>query len=88
MSQSLHEFLAFLHTKGFKLGEDAKGFILFGQHYTGADDSLAIAALEVTLKAQKQFDGSFFISFLEVLVKEGAYTKKAAIEKAKALQIL
>jgi hypothetical protein len=77
--QTLDEYIAFLASKGFQFREDALGFIQFGKQYTGADDSLVVIALEMTLKAQKQFDGSFYISLLEQLKQQKITNRKQAI---------
>jgi hypothetical protein len=77
--QTLDEYIAFLESKGFHFREDALGFIQFGKQYTGAEDGLAAIALEMTLKAQKQFDGSFYISLLEQLKQQKIATRKQAI---------
>jgi hypothetical protein len=77
--QTLDEYIAFLASKGFHFREDALGFIQFGKQYTGAEDRLAVIALEMTLKAQKQFDGSFYISLLEQLKQQNITTRKQAM---------
>ncbi|WP_044894120.1 DUF6123 family protein [Bacillus alveayuensis] len=77
--QTLDEYIAFLASKGFHFRDDALGFIQFGKQYTGAEDHLAVIALEMTLKAQKQFDGSFYISLLEQLKQQNITTRKQAM---------
>jgi Family of unknown function (DUF6123) len=77
--QTLDEYIAFLASKGFHFREDALGFIQFGKQCTGAEDRLAVIALEMTLKAQKQFDGSFYISLLEQLKQQNITTRKQAV---------
>ncbi len=77
---------SFLHTKGFKLSEDAQGFIMFGQGYTGASDGLVNAAIEATIKHQLQFDGSYFIALLERLKEEKITDKKSAKAFMRTLQ--
>ncbi|KIL44151.1 DUF6123 family protein [Jeotgalibacillus soli] len=67
--QSLEDFLADLETKGFKLGDEAIGFIYFGRKYTEASDIIIQVAIEVTLKVQQRFDSSFYMSVLEELVR-------------------
>ncbi|AJD91250.1 hypothetical protein JMA_19330 [Jeotgalibacillus malaysiensis] len=67
MNKSLDDFVADLHTRGFKLDEEAIGFIYFGKKFTGADDQLIKMAIETTLKCQKRFDSSFYMSVLEEL---------------------
>jgi hypothetical protein len=74
----LEEFLANLKAKGFQLQEDAIGFIYFGKHFTNAPDDIIIAAIELTLKAQKEFDGSFYISILETLTTQKVQTREDA----------
>jgi hypothetical protein len=81
-TRSIEEYLDFLAEKGFHFGEDAKGFIMFGKYYTGAEDELVIIAIEITLKAQKHFDGSFYISLLESLKENNISTKKNAYKYA------
>ncbi|CAG9623765.1 DUF6123 family protein [Sutcliffiella rhizosphaerae] len=87
-SWTTEEYLQHLTAKGFKFGEDSIGFIEFGKHYTGSSDHLVNIAIEITLKAQKEFDGSFFVSFLEMIKKEQVLSKKAAFELAKVKNII
>ncbi|RSK27325.1 hypothetical protein EJF36_10755 [Bacillus sp. HMF5848] len=82
------EYIQYLNSKGFRLGEDAIGFILFGKHYTGAEDELVNAAIEITLKAQFQFDGSFYMSLLEALLSHKCKQRHEAITYAKQKGIL
>jgi len=84
--QTVQDYLSFLHTKGFKLSEDAQGFIMFGQGYTGASDGLVNAAIEATIKHQLQFDGSYFIALLERLREEKITDKKSAKAFMRTLQ--
>ncbi|MDP4083510.1 MAG: DUF6123 family protein [Bacillota bacterium] len=86
--QTLEEYLQSLKGKGFQLQEDAIGFIYFGKHYTNASDEITNAAIELTLKAQKSFDGSFYISLLEALVLNKIENRKDAIQFAKEKEIL
>lgn len=81
--KTVEEFLLHLQGKGFQFEEDSVGFIYFGKHYTNAPDELVNVAIEVTLKAQKTFDGSFYVSFLENLMSNKIIGRKAAIEYAK-----
>lgn len=76
--QTVFEYLVFLETKGFLLGEDAKGFIAFGQGYTGCSDRIVNCAIEITLKVQCSFDGSFFISLLEEFSQHDVNTRSDA----------
>jgi len=78
LENKVEEYLQFLAQKGFILGEDAAGFISFGQQYTRASDEIVIVAIEITLKAQKEFDGSFFISLLEMFKENQIQGRKQA----------
>ena len=85
---STEEYISYLKSKGFVFREDALGFIEFGKHYTGSSDHLVNIAIEITLKAQKEFDGSFFMSFLELIKKEEVETKKHAYKVAEEKNII
>ncbi|MFD3446043.1 DUF6123 family protein [Microbacteriaceae bacterium 4G12] len=76
--KTVHEYLSFLQEKGFKLSEEALGFIAFGQKYTGASDEIVNAAIEATLQHQRHFDGSYFVALLERLQQEKIVDKKSA----------
>lgn len=78
MYQSIEEYVTQLEAKGFSFGEDAIGFIYFGKQYTNADDKLVNISIELTLKIQKKFDGSFYVSLLENLKQNKIYTRKKA----------
>ncbi|MDF1511135.1 DUF6123 family protein [Robertmurraya sp. DFI.2.37] len=84
----LEDYLQLLSSKGFQFGEDAIGFIYFGKQYTNASDELARTALELTLKAQKTFDGSFYISLLELLMSNQITSRNEAIKFIKEHNIL
>ncbi|WP_028402761.1 DUF6123 family protein [Ectobacillus panaciterrae] len=73
-----NEYISFLRAKGFKLPEDALGFIAFGQKYTEAPDEMVNIAIEATLKHQRHFDGSYFVALLERLQQEKIADKKSA----------
>ncbi|MGG0284656.1 DUF6123 family protein [Peribacillus butanolivorans] len=88
VGQSTEEYVSFLEGKGFTFGNDAIGFIYFGKRYTNASDSLVNVAIELTLKVQKNFDGSFYISFLENLKQNGIETRSAAVSFAKKQGLL
>jgi hypothetical protein len=77
--QTVDDYISFLQGKGFQLQEDAVGFINFGKQYTNASDELVIVAIELTLKAQRQFEGSFYVSLLETLTANEVKTRKEAI---------
>ena len=79
MKKSTEDFLIDLENKGFKFQEDAIGFIYFGKKYTDASDELVNSAIEITLKAQKQFDSSFYMSILERLHSQKISTRKEAL---------
>ncbi|MEK3853475.1 DUF6123 family protein [Cytobacillus sp. FSL H8-0458] len=86
--KTVEEYLHFLQSKGFQFREDAIGFIYFGKHYTNASDELANAAIELTLKAQKSFDGSFYVSLLETLVSKNITSRREAIKFVKEKAII
>lgn len=86
--KTVEEYLHFLQSKGFQFREDAVGFIYFGKHYTNASDELANAAIELTLKAQKSFDGSFYVSLLETLVSKNITSRQEAIKFVKEKAII
>lgn len=74
--QKVEDYLLYLEEKGFHLKEDARGFISFGKHYTGASDEMVNGAIEWTLKVQKEFDGSFFMLLLESLIIQNIKTRQ------------
>lgn len=78
--QTVEEYLHDLRGKGFQFQEDAIGFIYFGKHYTNAPDEIINTAIELTLKAQKGFDGSFYLSLLETLTVNKIKTRNAALK--------
>ncbi len=82
------EYISFLQGKGFKFQEEALGFIYFGKNYTNASDELVNAAIELTLKAQKQFEGSFYISLLETLVRNQIKSRNEAIAFVKKNELM
>lgn len=86
--RKVEDYLRFLESKGFLFQEDAIGFIYFGKHSTNASDVLANTAIELTLKAQKKFDGSFYLSLLEMLVANKIKTRLEAIQYVKEKEIL
>ncbi|MGG0716801.1 DUF6123 family protein [Robertmurraya massiliosenegalensis] len=88
MVVGLEDYLQLLSSKGFQFGEDAIGFIYFGKQYTNASDELARTALELTLKAQKTFDGSFYVSLLELLTSNQITSRDEALKFIKKENIL
>ena len=86
--RTLENYLQQLQGKGFKLPEDVIGFIYFGKHYTNASDEIINTAIELTLKAQKGFDGSFYISLLETLTANDIKTRKDALQFVKEKELL
>jgi hypothetical protein len=78
--QTVEEYLDDLRGKGFQFQEDAIGFIYFGKHYTKAPDEIINTVIELTLKAQKSFDGSFYLSLLETLAANKIKTRSAALK--------
>jgi hypothetical protein len=85
---TVDEYVHYLRGKGFQFQEDAIGFIYFGKHYTNAPDELINTAIELTLKAQKSFDGSFYVSLLETLVSNKIGTRTEAIKFVKENELL
>ena len=76
--KTVQDYLFYLQTKGFKLSQEALGFIMFGQKYTGASDKIVKIAIEATLKHQRDFDGSYFIALLEGLKRDHIEDEKSA----------
>lgn len=75
---STEDYLQFLKSKGFIFREDALGFIYFGKQYTNASDELTNIAIELTLKAQKTFEGSFYLSLLELFIANNIQSRHEA----------
>ncbi|MEH7300642.1 DUF6123 family protein [Neobacillus drentensis] len=86
--RTVEEYLHYLEGKGFQFQDDAIGFIFFGKHYTNATDEMINTAIELTLKAQKCFDGSFYVSLLETLISNQIDTRKDAIKFIKEKELL
>lgn len=86
--RTVEDYLHHLKSKGFQLREDAIGFIYFGQQYTNSADEITNAAIELTLKAQKDFDGSFYISLLEMFAANKIITRKAAFQFVREKELL
>lgn len=86
--KTVTDYVEYLIGKGFKLGEDAIGFIKFGQHYTDTHDKIVIIAIEYTLKIQKEFDGSFYISLLEMFRQEEITDRNQAINHIENLHFI
>ncbi|WP_174733943.1 DUF6123 family protein [Mesobacillus harenae] len=86
--QTVEEYLRYLQSKGFQFGEDAIGFIYFGKQYTDSTDELTNVAIELTLKAQKSFDGSFYVALLETLVSNKIESRQEAIKFVKETDLL
>jgi len=76
---SLEDFIADIEAKGFKLNDEAIGFIYFGQKFTNAPDQLVQIAIEITLKLQRGFDSSFYLSVLEEMVQEKILSRQVAL---------
>ncbi|WP_458412895.1 DUF6123 family protein [Schinkia sp. CFF1] len=85
---STNDYLNHLQTKGFSFREDSLGFIEFGKMYTASSDKVVNLAIEITLKAQLEFDGSFFIAILEMFKAHNISSKKAAYKLLKERNIL
>ncbi|MBS4215928.1 MULTISPECIES: DUF6123 family protein [Neobacillus] len=86
--RTVEEYLHYLKGKGFQFQEDAVGFIYFGKHYTNASDEIINTAIELTLKAQKSFDGSFYVSLLETFIQNQINNRKDAISFVKNHELL
>lgn len=86
--KTVGQYVNFLKDKGFMLKEDAIRHISFGKQKTNATDEITITAIELTLKSQKEFDGSFFISLLETLVKSKVKNRGAAIRFVKEQELI
>ncbi|MBB6444631.1 DUF6123 family protein [Bacillus benzoevorans] len=86
--KTVGQYVDFLKEKGFMLKDDAIGFISFGKQTTNATDEITITAIELTLKTQKEFDGSYFISLLETLVKGKVKNRGAAIRFVKERELI
>jgi hypothetical protein len=86
--KTIADYMEYLSGKGFTFGEEAIGFIQFGQHYTNTDDEIVIIAIELTLKIQKEFDGSFFISLLEMFKKEEINSREQAVSHIHMLNLM
>ncbi|WP_160721233.1 DUF6123 family protein [Bacillus sp. USDA818B3_A] len=85
---TVEEYLTFLKGKGFHFQDEAIGFIFFGKHYTNASDEIINTAIELTLKAQKRFDGSYYVALLETLTSNKIKSRKAAIQYVKEKELI
>ncbi|MBM7647929.1 hypothetical protein JOC78_000869 [Bacillus ectoiniformans] len=86
--KSIGDFLMTLEGKGFKFTDDMIAFIYFGKKFTDATDEMVSAAVEITLKVQKHFDSSFFLSILERLKEQKISERHEAIYYAKTQGLL
>lgn len=86
--KTVAQYIDFLDSKGFHLKEDAVEFIHYGKNYTNASHELTNTAIELTIKAQKKFDGRFYLSLLETLVKGKVRTRGAAISYVKDYELI
>lgn len=86
--RTVEEYLHYLKGKGFQFQEDAIGFIYFGKHYTNASDEMINTAIELTLKAQKHFDGSFYVSLLETFTTNNITLRKDALKFVEEKELL
>ena len=86
--RTVEEYLHYLESKGFQFQKDAIGFIFFGKHYTNATDEMINTAIELTLRAQKSFDGSFYVSLLETLLSNKIETRTEALKFVKENELL
>lgn len=67
VNETLADYIEYIWSKGFKLSDEQVHFIYFGKQYTNSSDQLVKVAIETTLRIQRRFDGSFYISLLELL---------------------
>lgn len=88
LANSTSDYLNHLRAKGFSFREDSLGFINFGKMYTESPDKLVNLAIEITLKAQLEFDGSFFIAILEMFKAHNISGKKEAYKLLEEKNIL
>ncbi len=84
----LEMYLLELEEKGFKFKDDAISFIYFGKQLTGSKDYLVSLSIEFTLKAQKRFDGSFYLSLLEAMKENNISSRKDAYQFVKSMGIM
>ncbi len=84
-SHSLEEYLLELASRGFKLPDEAIGFIYFGKKFTDAEDIQVIAALKITLLSKNQFDGSFYLSLVELFCEKEIHSMRKAEQVAEAV---
>ncbi|GGF09755.1 hypothetical protein GCM10010954_05290 [Halobacillus andaensis] len=77
---SLAYYLEDLWSKGFKLSDEDVHFVYFGKNSTNTEDWKVILALQMTLKFQKKFDPSFYISLLEHIADRSIISKKSAYQ--------
>ncbi|KZR60190.1 hypothetical protein A3781_08350 [Bacillus badius] len=86
--QALADYLLKLEEKGFRFSDEVVAFIYFGKRSTDASDVLVIAGIEITLKVQKEFDGSFFLSLLEWFKEKGIANRQTAFRFARSNGLL
>ncbi|MCP3030742.1 DUF6123 family protein [Halobacillus sp. A1] len=79
-THSLAYYLEDLWSRGFKLSDEDVHFIYFGKNSTNVEEWKTILALKMTLKLQKKFDPSFYISVLEHISSSSITTRKQAYE--------
>ena len=75
-SHLLAYYLEDLWSKGFKLSDEEVRFIYFAKYSANASDWMAKQALKITLQMKCTFDGSFYISLLELIVHESVTNNK------------
>ncbi|WP_065409262.1 DUF6123 family protein [Pseudobacillus wudalianchiensis] len=86
--QVLTDYLLRLEEKGFRFSDEMIAFIYFGKASTDASDLLVMAGIEITLKVQKEFDGSFFLSLLEWFKEKGIADRETALRFAHSTGLL
>jgi len=81
--QSLADYLEELWDKGFKLTDEQVRFIYFAKKFTNSNEWHACVALENTLKLKYYFNGSFYISLLELLNEYQVNTRREVVHLLK-----
>ncbi|GAA5415325.1 hypothetical protein Pryu01_00349 [Paraliobacillus ryukyuensis] len=77
---SLANYLEELWGRGFKLTNEDIRLIYFGKRFTAAHDHNIIMALKFTLQIQRDFDFSFYLSLLELLLEHEITNEQQAIQ--------
>ncbi|SDM68047.1 hypothetical protein SAMN04488137_1408 [Fictibacillus solisalsi] len=84
---SIQDYFQHLASKGIKLKESDTAFIEFGKQFTGMSDYMVSISIEITLKVQREFDGSYYIALLEGFKENNITTKKKAYAYVNYLEL-